>query len=109
MSGRLLHVRTIDTTSHETKGQDHFRGSRGLINSAETLLTKVLLCIKRDAPCHLQINWHFHLLNFPIVSSLLHIRKILVHWPFLEISSPKKWVVGATLALKQEFLAATLN
>ena len=68
-----------------------------------------LLCIKRDAPCQLQINCHFHFLNFPTVSSLLHIRKILVHWPFLEISGPKKWVVGATLALKQKFLAGTLQ
>ena len=53
-----------------------------------------LLCIKRDAPCQLQINCHFHFLNFPTVSSLLHISKILVHWIFLEISGPKKWVVG---------------
>ena len=68
-----------------------------------------LLCIKRDAPCQLQINCHFHFLNFPTVSSLLHIRKILVHWPFLEISGPKKWVVEATLALKQKFLAGTLS
>ena len=67
-----------------------------------------LLCIKRDAPCQLQINCHFHFLNFPTASSLLHIRKILVHWPLLEISGPKKWVVGATLALKQKFLAGTL-
>ena len=41
-----------------------------------------LLCIKRDAPCQLQMNCHFHFLNFPTVSSFLHIRKILVHWPF---------------------------
>ena len=68
-----------------------------------------LLCIKRDAPCQLQINRHFHFLNFPTVSSLLHISKTLVHWIFLEISGLKKWVVGATLALKQKFLAATLN
>ena len=48
-------------------------------------------------------------LNFPTtVSSLLHIREILVHWPFLEVSGPQKWVVGATLALKQNFLAGTL-
>ena len=67
-----------------------------------------LLCIKRDAPCQLQINCHFHFLNFPTVSSLLHIRKILVHWPFLEITGLQKWVVGATLALKQKFLAGTL-
>ena len=67
-----------------------------------------LLCLKRDAPCQLQINCHFHFLNFPTVSSLLHIRKILVHWPFLEKSGPQKWVVGATLALKQNFLAGTL-
>ena len=67
-----------------------------------------LLCIKRDAPRQLQINCHFHFLNFPTVSSLLHIREILVHWPFLEISGPQKWVVGATLALKQKFLAGTL-
>ena len=66
------------------------------------------MCIKRDAPCQLQINCHFHFLNFPTVSSLLHIREILVHWPFLEISGPQKWVVGATLALKQNFLAGTL-
>ena len=68
-----------------------------------------LLCIKRDAPCQLQINYHFHFLNFPTVSSLLRIRKILVHWPFLKISGPKKWVVGVTLALKQNFLAGTLS
>ena len=68
-----------------------------------------LLCIKRDAPCQLQINCHFHFLNFPTVSSVLHIRKILVHWPFLEKSGPRKWVVGATLALKQNFLAGTLT
>ena len=54
-----------------------------------------LLCIKRDAPCQLQINWHFDFLNFPTASSLLHIREILVHWPFLEISGPQKWIVGA--------------
>ena len=59
-----------------------------------------LYCVKRDAPCQLQINCHFHFLNFPTVSSLLHIREILVHWPFLEISGPKKWVLGTTLALK---------
>ena len=63
-----------------------------------------LLCIKRDAPRQLQINCYFHFLNFPTVSSLLHIRKILVHWPLLEISGPQKWVVGASLALKQKFL-----
>ena len=68
-----------------------------------------LLCIKRDAPRQLQINCHFHFLNFPTVSALLHIRKILVHWPFLEKSGPQKWVVGATLALKQNFLAGTLS
>ena len=67
-----------------------------------------LYCVKRDAPCQLQINCHFHFLNFPTVSSLLHIREILVHWPFLEISGPKKWVLGATLALKQNFLAVAL-
>ena len=68
-----------------------------------------LLCMKRDAPCQLQINCHFHFLNFPTVSSVLRIRKILVHWPFLEKSGPRKWVVGATLALKQNFLAGTLT
>ena len=47
-------------------------------------------------------------INLTTVSSLLHIREILVHWPFLEISGPQKWVVGATLALKQNFLAGTL-
>ena len=67
-----------------------------------------LLCIKRDAPCQLQINCHLHFLNFPTVSFLLHIREILVHWPLLEISGPKKCVVGATLALEQDFLAGTL-
>ena len=67
-----------------------------------------LLCKKRDAPCQLQVNCHFHFLKFPTVSSLLHIRKILVHWPFLEKSGLQKWVVGATLALKQNFLAGTL-
>ena len=65
-------------------------------------------CKKRDAPCQLQVNCHFHFLKFPTVSSLLHIRKILVHWPFLEKCGPQKWVVGATLALKQNFLAGTL-
>ena len=69
----------------------------------------VYLCIETDTPCQLQINCHFHFINFPTVSSLLHIGKILVHWPFLEISGPQKWVVGATLALKQKFLAGTLN
>ena len=64
-----------------------------------------LLCIKRDAPCQLQINCQSHFLNFPTVSPLLHIRKILVHWHFLEISGPKKWVV----ALKEKFLAGTLE
>ena len=68
-----------------------------------------LLCIKRDAPCQLQINWHFDFLNFPTASSLLHIREILVHWPFLEISGPQKLVVGATSALKHNFLAGTLT
>ena len=47
-----------------------------------------LLCINRDAPCQLQINWHFHFLNFSTASSILHVREILVHWPFLEISGP---------------------
>ena len=41
---------------------------------------------------------HFDFLNFPTVSSLLHIRMILVHWPLLEISGPQKWVVGTTQA-----------
>ena len=50
-----------------------------------------------------------HFLNFPTISSLLHIRTILVHWPLFEISGPQKWVVGATLALKQNFLAGTLK
>ena len=50
----------------------------------------------------------FSLLNFPPVSSLLHIRKISEYWPFLEKSGPQKWVLGATLALKQNFLAGTL-
>ena len=67
-----------------------------------------LLCIKRDALCQLQINCHFHFPNFPTVSSLFHIRKILVHWSFHEKSGPQKLVVGATLALKQNFLARTL-
>ena len=31
-----------------------------------------------------------------------------MNWPFLEKSGPKKWVVEATLALKQNFLAGTL-
>ena len=47
-------------------------------------------------------------INPTTASFLLHIREILVHWPFLEISGPQKWVVGATLALKQNFLAGTL-
>ena len=34
-----------------------------------------LLCIKRNAPWQLLINCHFHLLNFPTVSSLLHNKK----------------------------------
>ena len=59
-------------------------------------------------PVSFKENCHFHFLNFPTASSLLHIRKILVHWPFLEISGPQKWVVGATLALKQKFLDGTL-
>ena len=50
-----------------------------------------------------------HFLNFPTISSLLHIRTILVHWPLFEISGPQKWVVGATLARKQNFLAGTLK
>ena len=69
----------------------------------------VYLCIETDTLCQLQINCHFHFINFPTVSSLLHIGKILVHWLFLEISGPQKWVVGATLALKQKFLAGTLE
>ena len=60
-----------------------------------------------------KINYHFHflklLLNFRTVSSLLYVRKILVHWPFLEKSGPQKWVVGATLTLKQNFSAGTLD
>ena len=36
-------------------------------------------CIKRNALCQLQINCHFHFLNFPTVSSPSLIRKILVH------------------------------
>jgi len=65
---------------------------------------------KRNAPCQLQINCHFHFLNFPTVSSPSHIRKILVHvhWPFLEKSGPQELVVAASLALKQNFLAGTL-
>ena len=64
---------------------------------------------KRMKADKLQINCHFHFLNFPTASSLLHIREILVHWPFLEISGPQKWVVGAALALKHNFLAGALN
>ena len=30
------------------------------------------------------------------------------YWTFLEKSGPQNWVVGATLALKQNFLAGTL-
>ena len=37
-----------------------------------TLLPKISSIVKRDAPCQLQVNCHFHFLNFPIVSSLLH-------------------------------------
>ena len=55
------------------------------------------------------MNWHFHFLNFPTASSLLHIREILVHWPFLEIPGPQKWVVRTTFALKHNFLAGTLG
>ena len=73
------------------------------------LLPKISFIVyKKDAPCQLQINCHFLFLNFPTVSSLLHIREILLHWLFFEISGPHKWVVGATLALKQNFLAGTL-
>ena len=68
-----------------------------------------LLCIKRNVPYQLQINCHFHCLNFPTVSSLLHIRKIPVQWFFLQKSGPRIWVVGATLALKQNLLAGTLQ
>ena len=50
-----------------------------------------LLCIKRDAPCQLQINWHFDFLNFPTPSSLLHVREVLVRWLFLVISGPQKF------------------
>ena len=50
-----------------------------------------LLCIKRDAPCQLQINWHFDFLNFPTASSLLHVREILVRWLFPVISGPQKF------------------
>ena len=32
-----------------------------------------------------------------------------IAWPFLEMSGPQKWVVGVTLALKQNFLAGTLK
>ena len=31
------------------------------------------------------------------------------YWPFLEKSGPHKWLVGATLAFKQNFLAGTLE
>jgi len=48
-------------------------------------------------------------LPFPTVSSLLHIRKKAEYWPFLEKSGPQKWVVGATLVPKQNFLAGTLK
>ena len=73
------------------------------------LLPKISSIVyKKGCSCQLQIDCHFHFLNFPTVSFLLHIRKILVHWPFLEISDPQKWVVGATLALKENFLAGTL-
>ena len=74
-----------------------------------------LLCVKKgtllmSASNKLSLT-HFLklLLNFRTVSSLLYVRKILVHWPFLEKSGPQKWVVGATLTLKQNFPAGTLD
>ena len=42
----------------------------------------------------------------PFLLDLLHIRKN--YWTFIEKSGPQKWVLGATLALKQNFLAGTL-
>ena len=58
----------------------------------------------------LQINCHFHFLNFPTVSSLLHIREILVHWPSLEISRPQKMgCKGHFGPQAAEFLAGTLT
>ena len=30
-------------------------------------------------------------------------REILVHWPFLEISGPQKWVVGGPFSPQAEF------
>ena len=59
---------------------------------------------KRMKADKLQINCHFHFLNFPTASSLLHIREILVHWPFLEISGPKKWVVVACARLSDSIV-----
>ena len=34
---------------------------------------------------------------------------MVVHWPYLEKSGPQELVVAATLALKQNFLAGTLE
>ena len=102
-------ISSCDITKAKSRlsGLQTTHGKSGKLKKFHWLI--FMLCIKRDAPCQLQINRHFHFLNFPTVSSLLHISKILVHWIFLEISGLKKWVVGATLALKQKFLAATLN
>ena len=37
------------------------------------------------------------------------IKKDREYWPFLEKSGPQEWVVGITLALKQNFLSGTLS
>ena len=37
------------------------------------------------------------------------IKKDREYWPFLEKSGPQEWVVGTTLALKQNFLSGTLS
>ena len=48
-----------------------------------------LFCIKRDALYQLRINCHFHFLNFPTASSLLHMRKIRYIGPFLKYLAPQ--------------------
>ena len=79
-------------------------------------------------PWALKCLCHFNYNNFPVKQNFLMqrttnliyltsqlflffciIKKDREYWPFLEKSGPQEWVVGATLALKQNFLSGTLS
>ena len=79
-------------------------------------------------PRALKCLCHFNYNNFPVKQNFLIqrttnliyltsqlflffciIKKDREYWPFLEKSGPQEWVVGTTLALKQNFLSGTLS